>query len=621
MSTSDLTKGALKRAFSKEGQGQVFVPMIVQITNIKSVDLQNDVKKYRILLNDGEYSTHGLIDEACNEYIKNNNCQRYSIVQVNDYSMFATQKHFFVIKDLEILSNTSEKLTTPLIPIDTYFAEHPNEGYLTLSKKGVSEESPAPGTPPVQQSFKQEVNVASRAPQQKSNGAGGPTPKISPIETISPYQNNWTIKARVSYKGDLRSWSNSKGEGKVFGVNLLDESDEIKASAFNETAERAHRMLEEGKVYYISKARVQAARKKFNTLSHPYELTLDKDTEITECFDETDVPKLHFNFVKLDQVQNLEVNSVVDVVGVLKTVNPAFQITAKSTGKAFDRRNITIVDETGFAIEVGLWNNTAVEFNVAEGTVVAFKGCKVNDFAGRTLSLTQAGSLIPNPGTPESFALKGWFDNVGINEQFKSLKVEGNASGADRLAQRISILQATEEHLGADDKPDYFTIKASISFCKPENFAYPACPNQIASSDASRPPMSCNKKLVFEETAGTWRCERCNNSYDQPNYRYIFTCSVVDSTGQLWLTLFDEQAKKLLEVDANEMMKRKEENDGSSSSIGSELIFKEYTFRVRARQETYNDELKTRYQAAGVYDLEYTNEAEFLTKELDSILG
>ena len=77
-------------------------------------------------------------------------------------------------------------------------------------------------------------------------------------------------------------------------------------------------MLEEGKVYYISKARVAAARKKFNTLSHPYELTFDKDTEITECFDESDVPKLNFNFVKLDQVQNLEANAIIDVLGALK---------------------------------------------------------------------------------------------------------------------------------------------------------------------------------------------------------------------------------------------------------------------------------------------------------------
>ncbi|RCK67721.1 Replication factor A protein 1 [Candida viswanathii] len=615
MSTYELSKGALKQAFSEDGYDKVQTPLILQITNIKSVDLPNDVKKYRILLNDGVYSTHGLIDEACNEYIKNNNCQRYSIVQVNAFSIFATQKHFFVIKDLEVLSPTSEKSQATLTPLDTYFAEHPNEGHLTLTKK-TDNDSPAPATPSVPQttSFRQEPPAAARKPT-------GPTPRVSPIETISPYQNNWTIKARVSYKGDLRTWSNSKGEGKVFGVNFLDESDEIKASAFNETAERAYRSLEEGKVYYISKARVQAARKKFNTLSHPYELTLDRDTEITECFDESDVPKLHFTFVKLDKIQNLEANSIVDVIGALKTVYPPFTITAKSTGKEFNRRNIAIVDDTGFNVEIGLWNNTATDFSVEEGTVIAFKGCKVSDFGGKTLSLTQAGSIIPNPGTPESFTLKGWYDNVGINQQFTTLKVDSGSNSENRIAQRVSISQALQEHLGDGDKPDYFSIKASITFCKPENFAYPACTNQVQYGDGSRPPLACNKKLIYQDHDGTWRCEKCDINYNEATYRYILSCSITDSTGQMWLTLFDEHAKKLLDMDATELQRRKEENPELANAIFSSVLFKEFTFRVKAKQDTYNDELKTRYQAVGIYDLNYTSEAEFLSKELEKLLS
>lgn len=613
-----LSKGALKQVFSKDGFDKVQTPIILQITNIKSVDLPNAMKKYRILLNDGEYSTHGLIDGACNEYLENNNCQRYSIIQVNAFSIFATQKHFFVIKDLEILSPTSERSSIPLISVDTYFGHHPEEGHLTLNKKSDGD-SPAPATPSVpQQSFKQDSASQDTVAHKSAASSAGPGPRISPIDSISPYQNNWTIKARVSYKGELRTWSNSKGEGKVFGVNFLDESDEIKASAFNETAERAYKTLEEGKVYYISKARVQAARKKFNTLSHPYELTLDRDTEITECFDESDVPKLNFNFVKLDQIQNMEANSIVDVIGALKTVLPPFTITAKSTGKEFNRRNIAIVDETGFSVEIGLWNNTATDFSIEEGTVIAFKGCKVTDFNGKTLSLTQAGTIVPNPGTPESFALKGWYDNVGVNEQFKTLKTDTNTG--DRIAQRVSIAQALEEHLGAGDKPDYFSIKASITFCKPENFAYPACTNQVQYGDASRPPLVCNKKLIYQDNDGTWRCEKCDINYNEASYRYILTCSITDTSGQMWLTLFDEHAKKLLNIDATELQKMKDENSDAASAVISSVLFKEFAFRIRARQDTYNDELKTRYQAAGLYELNYISEAEFLTKELDQLL-
>ena len=235
MSVLQLSKGALKQVFSKEGHDSVQIPMILQITNIKAFDvLPSDLKKFRILVNDGVYSTHGLIDESCSEYIKT--------IIVKDTQLFKSMlfpfchtETLFVIKNFEVLAPTSEKSPNNIIPIDTYFLEHPEENYLTVMKKSESRdrESPVPGvTPPLAQStnsFKSEVGGGVAA-QSKPAGTHR---KVSPIETISPYQNNWTIKARVSYKGDLRTWSNSKGEGKVFGFNLLDESDEIKASAFN----------------------------------------------------------------------------------------------------------------------------------------------------------------------------------------------------------------------------------------------------------------------------------------------------------------------------------------------------------------------------------------------------
>ena len=34
----------------------------------------------------------------------------------------------------------------------------------------------------------------------------------------------WTIRARVTNKSGIRTWSNSKGEGKLFSIDLLDES-------------------------------------------------------------------------------------------------------------------------------------------------------------------------------------------------------------------------------------------------------------------------------------------------------------------------------------------------------------------------------------------------------------
>ena len=50
------------------------------------------------------------------------------------------------------------------------------------------------------------------------------TETIYPIASLTPYQNKWTIKARVTHKSDIRSWSNARGEGTLFSMDLVDES-------------------------------------------------------------------------------------------------------------------------------------------------------------------------------------------------------------------------------------------------------------------------------------------------------------------------------------------------------------------------------------------------------------
>ena len=45
-----------------------------------------------------------------------------------------------------------------------------------------------------------------------------------PIREISTYTGrNWTIKARVTSKSQMRTFANDRGSGKVFSVDLLDK--------------------------------------------------------------------------------------------------------------------------------------------------------------------------------------------------------------------------------------------------------------------------------------------------------------------------------------------------------------------------------------------------------------
>ena len=55
---------------------------------------------------------------------------------------------------------------------------------------------------------------------------------------------------------------------------------EIKATGFNEACDNLEPLFQEGKVYYISKARVNIAKKQFSNLSSEYEIMFEKDTEV-----------------------------------------------------------------------------------------------------------------------------------------------------------------------------------------------------------------------------------------------------------------------------------------------------------------------------------------------------
>lgn len=65
-----------------------------------------------------------------------------------------------------------------------------------------------------------------------------------PISGLSPYQNKWVIKARVTAKTAMRTWSNAKGEGKLFSFDLMDESGQIRVTAFRDVADKYYEMIE-----------------------------------------------------------------------------------------------------------------------------------------------------------------------------------------------------------------------------------------------------------------------------------------------------------------------------------------------------------------------------------------
>ena len=145
--------------------------------------------------------------------------------------------------------------------------------------------------------------AANRSSQLPTPNAG-PKPTI-PLNVLSPYINKWTIKARVIQKSPIKTWSNSRSEGRLFSMSLVDASGEIRATAFKEECDKNYENIEVGKVYYISNGSLKPANVLYNTCNNDYEMTFEKSTVITPCMDETEasVPTIRFNFQEIGSLK------------------------------------------------------------------------------------------------------------------------------------------------------------------------------------------------------------------------------------------------------------------------------------------------------------------------------
>ncbi|SPO26224.1 probable Replication factor-A protein 1 [Ustilago trichophora] len=606
MSLNDLSQGAIAQMIQTADPANSVQNPVCQILSIKKIQASatsasNVGDRYRIILSDGVHYAQAMLASQKRSMVESGELEKHCLVRISQYASNSVQnRRILILLDLEVVQKpTMDRLGSPTNvdeAIKTEGGSVKHEGSANaLGNSAAANDSAGRTTPATSAAGAGKigggVGGGAGRPGGSSVHAGMP---IYPIEGLSPYQNRWTIKARVTSKSDIRHWSNQRGEGKLFSVNLLDDSGEIKATGFNDAVDRFYHLLQENHVYLISKARVNIAKKQFSNLQNEYEITFENSTEIEECTDASDVPEVKYEFVRINELESVEPNQTCDVIGILDSYGEISEIVSKASQRPVQKRELTLVDQGNKSVRLTLWGKNAETFpnnaGVDEKPVIAFKGVKVGDFGGRSLSMFSSSTMLINPDITESHVLRGWYDNDGAHTQFQPFTNTGVGAGAmgaagagGNMAERRTIAQVKDENLGMSEKPDYFNVRATVVYIKQENLYYTACPSD-----------GCNKKVALDHE-NNWRCEKCDRSYEAPEYRYILSTNVADATGQIWLSGFNEDASKLIGMSAGELHKLREDSESEFTAALHRAANRMYLFNCRAKMDTFNDTARVRY--------------------------
>jgi replication factor A1 len=221
--------------------------------------------RYRVFISDGIYSnSFSMMATQMNHFIADGKLENFTVIRANNFICNNVNgKKVIILLDIEVIKSGAEvakKIGEPVqIAADGSVANPPPAaGKANISAKRAADSdlsgnqakrSPlAAANGPRSSILDPRPVIGGSAFNNSSSSSDLSQSSIFPIASLTPYQNKWTIKARVTNKSDIRRWNNSRGEGHLFSMDLLDSSGEIRATGFKEQCDKFYTMIEVGKV-------------------------------------------------------------------------------------------------------------------------------------------------------------------------------------------------------------------------------------------------------------------------------------------------------------------------------------------------------------------------------------
>lgn len=407
-------------------------------------------------------------------------------------------------------------------------------------------------------------------------------PDFTPIADLHPGMGGYVLWVRVVAKAPPRSYSNNKGHGTLVTLTLMDETGQLDAIMFNECVDRFSPLIREGATYTIRGGTIQPARRQH--CRSAVQLVFNYGTFVEESVNAGPrIPRMRYKFVDMTELRSVVDKTFVDVLAVVVAVGPIVE-TAKD-GRTVTRRVITLADRDLRPIDLTLWDERAREYSGTVGAVVAVKDAQAA-YYGEAVRLTSLGTtvLTHHPSFPKAAELKQWYD-----EQPKPLALAAVARGAAD-APRCTL--ADVRGLGCGERADFRTVLVTLT--------------RFASLD--RDPW------YYARRAGD-RWEKCDAGLPGAEPRFVVSCVVVDSLGELFVSAFDAAAQALLGVGSMD-----EAQATSRDELYANACYKRHVLTLRLKVEERDGERRLRATVTAVEPVNYRKESGVLLERLQTIM-